>query len=213
MAYNVSHRKVTISGALWGGVERWSIGFRVATPATQPTQAEVNALEAPVRAWFTSTSTFIANVHNVDEIKLAPIGTDGKYPVGMDSVVCVPATAINGGGSGGSTWPQNAFVVSLTTNVPRGRAHIGRIYLPPLRATLVPSGGIMATADVDSILAQTKIMLNAFIALSGVGHALVMSNIGAGDNNQVTGLRGGLVMDTQRRRRRSIAEAYRTLAL
>jgi hypothetical protein len=71
----------------------------------------------------------------------------------------------------------------------------------------------MQGTDVDAILGTTKTMLNAFTGLAGIGHVLVMSNVGAGDNNQVTGLRGGLVMDTQRRRRRSISEAYHTLAL
>lgn len=215
MPYSQGHRLLTISGALFGGVERWSIGLRFANAnnATQPTQAEVDATEAPIRTWFTSTSTFIASNHSVDEIKLASINVDGLYFPGQDSVVRTPTTAINGGGTGGSTWPQNSFVVSLTTALPRGRGHIGRIYLPPLRATLIPVAGLMDPTNVDSILGTTRTMLNALNLLSGTGTLGVFSKVGTGHFQAVTGLRGGLVMDTQRRRRRSIAEAYRLLAL
>lgn len=215
MPYTQAHRLLTIAGPLFGGIERWQIGLRFAASdtATQVPQSMVNACEAPIRTWFTSTSTFIASNHSVDQIKLANIETDGHYFPGQVAVVDVPSTAINGGGTGGSTWPQNSFVVSLTTAMPRGRAHIGRIYLPPLRATLIPVAGLMDPANVDSILGTTKTLLNALNAIAGIGSLCVFSKVGTGTTNNITGVRGGLVMDTQRRRRRSIPEMPRSLAL
>lgn len=214
MAYPLHHKLLTIQGALFGGADRWSIGLRFPT-WTEPsgvTQAQVDACETPIRTWFTSTSSFIAANHSVDLIKLAPIGTDGKYPDGLDAVEKIPTTAINGGGTGGSWAPQLSLVIGLTTSVPRGRAHIGRVYPPPLRATLIPNPGIDSTT-LGSYLGTFKTLLNSLAAISGLSAPAVMSKIGAGLSNPVTGLRAGRVIDTQRRRRAQISEDYINLAL
>jgi len=214
MPYGQGHRLLTISGSLWG-VERWTIGMRFANAnnATQPTQAEVDATEAPIRTWFTAVNSQFPNVHSVDEIKLAPQDLDGHYPPGLDSVVKVPSPAIFGQSVAGSTWPQIAYVVSLTTALPRGKGHIGRVYLPPLHAGIIPNAGRRAAADVDLQLATFRTLILALNGLSGVGTLTVFGKTGAGTTQTVTGFRGGLVMDTQRRRRRSLQESYRTLAL
>jgi hypothetical protein len=55
-------------------------------------------------------------------------------------------------------------------------------------------------------------MINALVATAGLDAPIVASPLGA-PINAITGLRGGRVLDTQRRRRNDIAEDYRLLAL
>lgn len=214
MNYPLKHKLLTIQGPLFGGADRWSIGLRFPT-YTEPTgvtQAQVDAIEAPLRTWFTNPSSFIATNHSVDLIKLAPIDVTGRYPDGLAAVVKVPSPAMNGGGAGGSQPPQCSLVLSLVTGVPRGRAHIGRVYPPPLRSAQVANPGLLP-ADVLSMINQFRTFLNALGGIAGVGIPAVMSKIGSGLSFPVTGVRAGVVIDTQRRRRAQIPEAYQTVAL
>lgn len=178
----------------------------------QPTQAEVDECVAPIRAWFTSSVNFFPLTTTVDEIKLAPIGHDGKYPPGTDSVVATIGAPITGTTSSAALPPQTSWVVSLTTDLPRGRGHIGRVYLPAFRSSIPLTNGRLGSTEVDAMLASFKTMLNALIATSGLGGCKVISPLGA-PSQPVTGLRGGLVLDTQRRRRNDLDEGYRILAL
>lgn len=213
VAYEFGHRLVTIRGVSQGTADRWGIGIRFhGVSNVQPTQAEADALVAPIRTWFTTTGMFFPLTTTVDEIKLAPIGTDGKYPAGLDSAVATIGAAINGTTSSASFPPQTSLAVSLTTALPRGRGHIGRIYLPAFRASIPLTFGKLGTAEVDGILAATKTMINALAATSGIDNPIVASPLGA-PIFDVIGLRGGLVLDTQRRRRNDMTEDYRLLAL
>jgi hypothetical protein len=213
VTYAQSHRLVTIRGISQGSPDRWGIGLRFAWAGTvQPTQAEVDALVTPIRTWFTTTGMFFPLTTTVDEIKLAPIGTDGLYPPGTDSVLATIGAAITGTTSSAALPPQVAHVISLTTPLPRGRGHIGRIYLPAYRSSIPLTAGQLGTAEVDGILAATRTMINALVATAGLDAPIVASPLGA-PINAITGLRGGRVLDTQRRRRNDIAEDYRLLAL
>lgn len=213
VTYAQDHRLLTIRGVSQGSADRWGIGLRFArTGLTQPTQAEVDACVAPIRAWFTSTSSFFPLTTTVDEIKLAPIGTNGKYPPGLDSVIATIGTAITGTTSTAALPPQVAWVVSLTTPLPRGRGHIGRVYLPAFRSSIPLTNGRLGTTEVTGMLATFKTMANALIGLSGLNTMVVASPLGA-PFQAVTGLRGGLVLDTQRRRRDDLDEGYQLLAL
>lgn len=208
-----THFLLTIRGISQGSADRWGIGIRFNAPGfAQPTQAAVDACVAPIRAWFTSTSSFFPLTTTVDEIKLAPIGTNGKYPPGMDSVVATIGAAITGTTSTAALPPQVAWVVSLTTPLPRGRGHIGRVYLPAFRSAIPLTNGRLGTAEVNGMLGTFKTMLNALIAIPSLAQALVLSPLGA-PAQVITGLRGGLVLDTQRRRRDDLDEAYQLLAL
>jgi hypothetical protein len=148
----------------------------------------------------------------VDEIKLAPIGTNGRYPTGLDSVVATIGSAITGTTSSAALPPQVAWVVSLTTALPRGRGHIGRVYLPAFRSSIPLTNGRLGTTEVVPMLASFKTMINALGALVGLATPIVASPLGA-PFQLVTGLRGGLVLDTQRRRRDDLDEGYQLLAL
>lgn len=211
--YDTIHRLLTIRGVSQGSADRWGIGIRFFnnTPAS-PTQAEVDECVAPIRTWFTTTGMFFPLTTTVDEIKMAAIATNGLYVPGTIAPVATIGAAITGTTSSAALPPQVAYVVSLATNLPRGRGHMGRIYLPAFRSSIPLTNGQLGVAEVDGILGFTKTLINALVATSGIAAAAVMSPLGAPAQTVIT-LRGGRVLDTQRRRREQIDEAYRTLTL
>jgi len=214
------HKLVTIGGAIGGGVgERWQIGLRMAqAPGAQPPvdQASANLLVAPIRAYFNNVNSTFSTQTSVDLIKVAAIGIDGKYPPGTDSFEAVIGAAINGANANPGLAPQLSWVVTLATDLPRGKGHLGRVYLPTFPVTVGPWGQI-AAATADGHLAQFRTMINAINGLAtGFGVVRVMTRVGStgpATDLPVTSLKLGLTADTQRRRRRSIPENYRSLAL
>ena len=214
MPFAKIHNYLTLGGPITGGQDRWQFGLRFAdtVPGPPTTQAQVEACEAPVRAWYSSVNSNFAAGSSLDMIKLAQIGVDGKYPAGTDAVEAVISPTISGASSTAATWPQLSFVVSLTTLLPRGRGHIGRVYLPPCSHAIAPNGSKIPTATVDAWLGTFRTMVLALNAI-GFGQLSVMGKTGSGTEQIVTGFRGGVVMDTQRRRRRQIPDTYQLLAL
>lgn len=217
MTFPLQHKLLTVGGALFGSAERWSMGIRFANgfdTSTGIDQADVDACVAPIRAWFTSTSSAFPTVHTVDMIKLAPIGVDGKYPGTLDAKEATIGAAINGAGTSASLPAQCSLVISLTTPFSRGRAHIGRVYPPPVSVGFTQgAAGRLSTAGVQAYMGTFRTMLNAIRANTALNAPAVMSRIGTGVSIGITGLRCGEVIDTQRRRRTSIPENYSSIAL
>jgi hypothetical protein len=206
MVVYIGHRLLTIRGFQQSSLERWGIGLRFSGDSTAtPTQAEADEFVAPTRTWFTTTSMFFPIGTTIDEIKLAPIGTNGKYPPGLDSTSAAIGAAITGN-TNTQAWPmQCSLAITLTTALPRGRGHIGRFYLPAMRNTIPFSAGQLGATEINGILAATKTWINAMNAFSDLGSLEVFGPFGTA--NVVTGIRCGTVVDTQRRRRRSLTEA------
>lgn len=219
MAYTKRHALLTIGGVIGGLPERWQIGLRWRTDAGDtpiPTQAQVDACVTPIRTWFNAALSQFPTVSTVDMIKLAPIGTDGRYPVGTDAVEAVITPAITGGSAGASAAPQLSWSMGLTTAYSRGKGHIGRVYPAPLINAAGPNGQI-TTAQATQYMGTLRTMLNSLnTALSGLGSLAIMTQegvTGPATEFPVLGLRMGVTADTQRRRRRNLPETYQTLAL
>jgi len=168
-----------------------------------------------VSTFWISTSSKFSSSHRLVSVKLAPIATNGRYPDGEVAVEHVYGTPPTGGTpSGGNEWPpQCAYVITLLTAAPRGRGSKGRVYLPPLVQPVDTTTGLIPD-QITAVGATFKTMVNAINALSGVGTVGVVGKTGEfGSSRAVTGIRLGRVVDTQRRRRRSLAESATTLSL
>jgi len=215
MVYDATHRVITISGPLFGGGDRWTSRLRLITSvgAPAPTQAMCDALEAPLRTWFTSTSSTFHTTHGIDLIKLNRVGVDGKIPALDPVLVKVPATAINGSYSTNGSWPaQCSLALSMYTIRPRGLAHLGRIYPPPSGIPL-SGDGTMTAAIVLQWMGTFRTLLNSINAISGLGGVGIFSKVGAGASEYVTGVRAGRIIDTHRSRRSALPENYQVLPL
>lgn len=213
MVYDVRHKLLTIHGRLWTATsapEYWSMGVRFQPISNVAvSQAQANACHTAVAAWWVDATNgpFVWSSHSYTGIKLAPIGTDGRYPPGEQAY---EGPAVNTGGTGATAqvWPgQCAVAVTLISSKPggRGRASKGRVYLPPLSTTIGSDGRITAST-ATRLSTGIANLLGALNDITDLGGAAVFSSVGSGDHYPIVSVRTGTIVDTIRRRRRQMAE-------
>lgn len=175
------------------------------------------------KAWqdfFEDTNAYISDAVLVKSVTLYAMGSDGKVintDVGPAKAVAVPTAAVDGANAGGLLPIQNTVVLSLRTpnTTRRGR---GRIYLPGATTAIVGTtdGLINNTLIRGNIATAGKDLLNDLKSGTfGVDAVLRPVVIGSPYTTyfRVTQVKVGNVVDSQRRRRRNITEAYSTVSL
>lgn len=227
-----SHQHVLIQ---WGGKlpgnETWSCSIRCAEQTTVgaigtqvPPQAEVNqwlnsSIKDAVLAYHTSMSNPLSSYARLSFVKANRIGINGRY---MDQGTNQYVFADIPGSIANAPVPnQIALAISLTTGYTRGPAHRGRYYLPLPTAPTDGISGRIGDGNANSYRDSAKTFLEAIADVPGIDAPnsltpVVMSR--QGQTRQaayrvVTGVEVGEVLDTQRRRRRSIVENYKGVAL
>jgi hypothetical protein len=199
-------------------LEAGQCGFRFHAPAETVTQGMVDALKSTVSSFWSGVGAKIPNSYQLQFLRLAPIGTDGKYPPGTIAYDGVFTGGVNGGVTPSAPLPMSISIVStLLTPVPRGQAATGRVYLPPIAD---PLGTNMrwTTAVANNRSAAVASMLTALNAalVSPPGglpaNAAVYSRgtvkSTTGLYRLITGVKTGTKPDVQRRRAKRVAEAY-----
>jgi hypothetical protein len=148
-------------------------------------------------------------------IKASPIATDGTV-VRDRTTVLTWTSSFTGGSQSGNPLPfENSIVASWQTPVlgPKGR---GRVYWPVSATSVLNSDGRLGTTPRADFLADVVSMLEGFAITGGIGHSEWALPIVTGkpytEYGQITGVRVGDVIDTQRRRRRQLAESYASAA-
>jgi len=206
--FDSTHLYVQWGGGLPGG-ESWSCGFRMwksGGSAEADGAACLVPVSAAIAAFHGRAASLIGTQAKLSFVKVNAISTAGTY---LGSGTNEATYADDPGGGFPSTHPnQICLVASTTTGFSRGPAHRGRFYLP-LPSITVGSDGRITDANavqVDGSLATLLTDVNA----NGTGHVMtVMSRkAGAPGHRAVTGFEVGSVLDTQRRRRRSLVEVY-----
>lgn len=199
----------------WGGKlpgnEQWSCGVRLARIGSGPwagTDAAgmLAGAFAAISAFHTRATSQISNYCYLTHVKLNEIGTDGLYTQPGTN----EATVADTGGVGATMrYPnQIALVATLRTGFSRGPAHAGRFYIP-MPSMAVATDGTISTTDRDNVeasLATLRTNLNALSANYTLG--VLSRKAGAPAQRAVTEIQVGRVLDTQRRRRRSLNEAF-----
>ena len=222
--FDREHGYIQWGGSLPGG-ETWSCGVRVA--ATEgidvPNWLLLNAgwdYEAlnqhyadVISAFHASPEAQISARAVLEFVKFNGIGKDGRYLEQLTHEVTF--LGVDGGVGGAGPHPANqiCMVVSLLTGFSRGPAHRGRFYLPmpamaPGVTGMVGEGerNVLSSRARDLIVDLSDVPGSDTASSPGV---VVMSRkLGAPTTRRVTGVAVGRVLDTQRRRRRSLPEAY-----
>lgn len=166
-------------------------------------------------AWMGASNCFSSRCQ-LRELRLYPIGSNGKAvpapPFAQGSPIVLKwKTPVTGGNSGAAVPPQLSVAVShLTQQV--GRRGRGRSFTPPVTASSLNEGGLSASV-ASALNANQKALLQAIALDSGTpptSTSVRPSIIGAPwtDYAVISSVRTGNVIDTQRRRRRSAAEAF-----
>jgi hypothetical protein len=205
------HTRFTFSGAVIPG-EVWSCSLNFASdvvgevyePGGLPGLATAAAsrwktLHEGITAMSFSTTFTQVAVRNIDA---AGRTTAQAFAGPVDATV---------GNSTPALPPQCCVVASLQTAEPGPRGR-GRIYLPLIGGT-VTNGARLAPLVRDDVAQEVKTLLNSLKTYMDGGFGgpyfpVVASAVGSGFNYPVDRVRVGDVIDTQRRRRDGLTEAY-----
>lgn len=209
--FDSSHLYVQWGGKLPGD-EQWSCGFRMWNDSAINDTDAANAIAGigvAVRAYHLRQETNISPNAKLSYVKVNAIDVDGKYMEQSTREIVYPDVA--GGGYTNVVPNQIAMAVSLTTGFSRGPAHRGRFY-NPLPTCQVGVDGRVDVGTVQAVAASAETLRTAVNAVSPSSNLImvVMSRkAGAPGHRAVTGVEVGRVLDTQRRRRRSLLEDAR----
>lgn len=207
-----NHMRLTMLGVFNDGTsdyEAFSVGINLSDPSTQVgdfSQGRLEDYADDAAAMWASVNAGISAHAKLREVKLAQIGTDGKYR--SEPLIAV-RNVTGGGGPGIAHPPQVALCVSLVTET-RGATGRGRFYLP-LPAFGVAGGGLISDPAQAGVATEMQTFLNNLNNVPGVDplntpRVTVASS--KGYNSDVTGVRVGKALDTIRTRRRGLVEAY-----
>lgn len=211
MTYTSVHLYLTAHWSVMGASpEVGQFGLRILNNAAA-TQALVDSAATAVQTMWASAGAGIEAGYHLEYLRLASIGTNGKYVPGSISYDHIYTSPVaGGGGTVTHRFPlQTALVSTLTTAQPRGQAHSGRIYLPWFNTSL-GSDALFPLAQVNTRSAAVATMLNSLALV--IGAAAVFSKgtktSTTGATNTVTGVKTGRRPDVQRRRAKQLGEAY-----
>jgi len=197
------HIRLTAGGALGAdlsqSIEEWSCTINVLlNEGDDLSQATADNAFAYWASLITAPAMHFSTATHLMYAKAALVDASGHIP----GVVYRHDGDVQGGDPGCLPW-QDTIVVSLRTGL-RGPSHRGRFYLPPQILTVNLNTGGIDAEDRDAMYGPLTLFLN------GLGEAIGLVQVASskGYNTQVTGYDVGLIIDTQRRRRRSLNEAY-----
>jgi len=205
--------EVAHTGVKYSTVTGWTGAVAALAEIEANETACLTAVAAAMTTLMNDGSVAWADYSDFVSVKVAAIGTNGLYLT--DPLVF--EAAIDSGASS-NVLPQSSIVLSLRSGFTLGKANYGRMYLPHTRSTLTAGGPFVASGDTDGIADAGAQFLNdvttALTAeVTAVIFPVILSSIGSGFGRGVTEVKVGNVIDTQRRRRRQLAETYSTTSL
>lgn len=218
MAYPNAFVKLTVSGTV-AGEDIWSNSYSISTQdgsSGEEMFADLNpaALATAAQAFYCQGGQSMMTYNRLSTIKLALIGTDGKT-IGEPKIYDYPNPP-----AGQATFtvpPQDSIVISLLTDTIRGLANRGRIYAPAGFGDVTSSSGRLNATTVTFLVNKAVTWINAINTFaqtaSPAGIVVINSAVRAGASHPVTGVEVGNLVDTQRRRRNRLSEAYTTAPL
>jgi len=207
--FDARHFYVQWGGKLPGG-ETWSCGFRMLNTTGHVVTdgpALLIGIGAALVPFHQNVKTSISSRAKLSFVKVNSIELDGTYTLDTTNEAVYGDIA---GGANETYTPTNqvAWAVTLTTGYSRGPAHKGRFYLP-IPAMIVGTNGAVGTVqatDLKSTCATLRQAVNSVVP--GYVMAVMSRKAGNPGHRAVTGFAVGTVLDTQRRRRKSVAENY-----
>ena len=153
-----------------------------------------------------------ANYSELVGVKIAAIGTDGKYlPTASNPV----EHAADAGtfGTESAVLPQSSVVVSLRSGQAFGVANYGRMYIPHTRSSMVAGSPYIDPTNLTNISEAAVVLINAVTGAlnDATPYELlptIMTNKTGEAAKTIAQVAVGNVIDTQRRRRNRLNETY-----
>lgn len=170
------------------------------------TEANQMALGEVIWELLDDIKTKQASTFHWKEVRVSAIASDGTVVNGAS--IGTITTPVQGSGTQ-SMPPQVAMVSSLVTGG-RGPRNRGRFYIPA-HVPPTTTGIVLSSSGMTTQNTQTKTAIDAVNAISGLRCAVVSRTHAT--YSDVTFVKIGDQLDTQRRRRDGIPETYTTLAM
>lgn len=217
------HQRFTLRGVygtVGAVIEDWQTSFAVtgAAPFADPD----GMCLAVWNAFATNVMPVTSSIAVLRDCKVATIGADGRYETNEDGSyqgvgISVPATPSTGSGTGGGVYPlQVTPVATLDTSRP-GPGGKGRLYLPVTSRALGASDRRLSVADAALIAASVRDFIDDVndaleTSLPDLPRRVIIAS-SKGFQTEVTQVRCGRVLDTQRSRRGKMLEEYQEAAV
>lgn len=205
---------ITDSGANWTAQSNWYLEMGVTD--FDPVSYLVDHCLDAWTAWLNQTT--ISSLAQLRSLLVYPIGSDGRvvpappYAAGSPARLDITSSYPDGGGSS-QVMPLQISVVASHRTAQVGRRGRGRSFVPAIASSggvfnssgrLSPtSAGIVRDAQVDLLEALKRTSGAPFVIPAVIGSPWT-------DYALINEVRVGNVFDTQRRRRRSLEEAWVT---
>lgn len=206
--YDSAHLYLQWGGKLPGN-ESWSCGVRMQSESGTMliTDSMMASAVAAVQTFHTAPTSFIHPFAKLSFVKWNQVGVDGKYVFQTTRETILPDVA--GGGPSAPIYPnQITIVTSLTTGFTRGPAHRGRFYIPMPAIAVDQNGAILPDRAADVGLSVDTLLAGLNAISADLKVAVFSRKKLAPGHRLVTGNEVGRILDTQRRRRRSLIENY-----
>lgn len=208
--------RVSLEGSCYGGAEIWQTGFWLGNPTQNcelPTAAKAQGIAEAFSQFFTNSSSGVSNRYQFNTVRMSVHALTGGIQRDDTVIYDLPVPAIGTAIGSTNMPPQIATVATLTTNLPRGRASKGRMFLP-VNGFGVGTTGTITNSQQTAVATNLAAFLGAVdVNWSGEDDVVNVSPVKllppyAGRIEIVMGVRVGNVYDTQRRRRNDIGETY-----
>jgi hypothetical protein len=212
VSYSSDFLQFVIGGTITsaGSVEEWQVGMKVPVgPGLNISDNDstlfLSDAQADATTWWNALRAYYHSTTALSFVRVNHIGTDGLYRNKAKSYRqdFFPL----GGTAGGTPLPSEvAMVATFMTANARGLASKGRIYLPAPSALALGGDGRVGSNFSDPVRTATAQLVSNVgnlpftDAVVGAGDVSVMSRVGLGAANKVTGIRTDNLWDTQRRR-------------
>ena len=203
MAVLAPHNLVTWRGQL-GSNEIWQFGIRWKDAlGVANSTATANAL---AQSWKDKLGPWTAGYVRLSEVRISPIGSDGKLAAEPTISTIAPLA----GGMGSKLHPyQVSLAVSLRSNRVSGKLSHGRFYLPGPAVNLVSTGAVdpdEMTAVRAGVGAFLHTCVSTMATPAGGTESPILVSRGSQDYEPVTRWAVGEVLDTIRSRRGGLIE-------
>lgn len=209
MVYVNDYVRINILGDAYGQTEIWNTGFNIihsSTPNISLGTLEGYA-EAVAGLWNTAFSITgqgsFSNSHRTTAVKASLIGVDGRVKDDLVAEFFYDSPIV--GKSAAAQPAQIATVVTFRSDVRKGPAALGRMYLPPVAQTISGANGLWNETPINERLST---MLTFFRGVNNVavgeGGLGLTSPVGEGRQSLVTRIGVDRKPDTQRRRANSL---------
>lgn len=176
------------------------------------TDGDKDGIAGFIAAYFNAEAGYIPNDYAVQDVRLYPIGADGKTATSPD--IYTPSTTMQGTDS--STWPgpSNALVVSTNTATrgPKGR---GRWYLGPV-SNINGADGLVPSSIRTAASGAAKTMFDDIRNIgspASARYAPIVFHRGTTHGSIINSVRVGDEIDQMQSRRRQRKETYTVAAL